>query len=415
MPELPAIPVDDRPAVEAWVAEHLGDVVLEGPEGVRGSPAFAGGQSAADAALRGVDLRGYAGRRSEVLPVERRGASRLSPYIRHGLLPLPHVWDEVASVPARDRSKFRDELLWQEYSRHVYARVGADLGRPLRHVPPAAAPWQEPWDRSMACMAFTTDELRRDGWLVNQTRMWLSSQWTVRGGRDWREGEDRFFRHLLDGSRAANRLGWQWTVGAGTGRPYGFARWQVEKRAPELCGGCELRHRCPIQEFPDAPSGPSVESPAVLRADPDPDRTGGPEAVQTDRPPEAVWLTAESLGSRDPAMQARPELPAVFVFDHARLARWRLSGKRLVFLAETLAELVASRDLELHVGDPGEVLAGRPLAATWTPVPGWRRLQGRLDVAERHPWPWLARPHRRSAKSFSAWRKGLPADRQRGA
>jgi hypothetical protein len=39
----------------------------------------------------------------------------------------------------------------------------------------------------------------------------------------------------LDGSRAANLLGWQWTVGAGTGKPCGFARWQVEKRAPQLC------------------------------------------------------------------------------------------------------------------------------------------------------------------------------------
>jgi deoxyribodipyrimidine photo-lyase len=415
VPALPAIPTNDPAAVEAWVGEHLGDVVLEGPERVRASPAFRGGQSAADAALRDVDLRGYAGRRSEVLPVERRGASRLSPYIRHGLLRLPEVWDAVASIPARDRSKFRDELLWQEYARHVYARVGSGLARPLRHVPPSAPePWDEPWHRTMACMAFTTDELRGDGWLVNQTRMWLASQWTIRGGHDWREGEDRFFRHLLDGSRAANRLGWQWTVGAGTGRPYGFARWQVEKRAPELCRGCELRTRCPIQEFPDAPSGASVASPDVLRADPEPERTGGPVEVEELGEPSAVWLTAESLGTRDPALAARPELPAVFVFDRARLADWRLSGKRLVFLSETLAEVATHRELELHLGDPGEVLADRPLAATWTPVPGWRRLARRLDVVERHPWPWLARPHRRSAKSFSAWRKGLPADRQRG-
>lgn len=416
MTALPAVPVKDRPAVEAWVAEHLGDVVLEGPERVQGSPAFSGGQTAADAALRDVDLRGYASRRSDVLPVERRGASRLSPYIRHGLLPLPHVWNAVAGIPARDRSKFRDELLWQEYARHVYARVGGDLGRPLRHVPPdAERTWDEPWDRTMACMAFTTDELRGDGWLVNQTRMWLASQWTVRGGRDWREGEDRFFRHLLDGSRAANRLGWQWTVGAGTGRPYGFARWQVEKRAPQLCRGCELRDRCPIQEFPDTPSGASIASPDALRADPDPEATGGPAQLAATGSPDAVWLTAESLGSQDPALAARPELPAVFVFDHARLASWRLSGKRLVFLSETLGELAASREVELHVGNPAEVLAGRALAATWTPVPGWRRLRERLDVVESHPWPWLARPHGRSAKSFSAWRKGLSKDRQRGA
>ena len=102
----------------------------------------------------------------------------------------------------------------------------------------------------MACIDATVGELERDGWLVNQTRMWLASQWTVRHGADWRDGEDRFFTHLLDGSRAANRLGWQWTIGAGTGKPYGFSRWQVEKRAPELCAGCARRDDCPIEDWP---------------------------------------------------------------------------------------------------------------------------------------------------------------------
>lgn len=418
MSELPPVPTDGRAAVEAWVATHLGDVALEGPEGVRGSSAFAGGQSAADAALDALEIAGYAGRRNEVWPVDRRGATRLSPYIRHGLLSLPEVWTAAGGAPARDRGKFRDELLWQEYARHVYARVGASTGRPLRHVPvEPATSWQDPWPAEMSCMALVVGELEADGWLVNQTRMWLASQWTVRGGAPWRAGEDRFFRHLLDGSRAANRLGWQWTVGAGTGRPYGFARWQVEKRAPGLCGGCALRDRCPIQEFPDAPAGPAVDPPARLSKDPEPVLTGGPEAPARDpaATASAVWLTAESLGVRDPALAARPDLPAVFVFDRPRLARWRLSGKRLVFLAETLGELATTRPVELHVGDPADVLAGRALAATWTPVPGWQRLAAELRPVEAHPWPWLARPHARSARSFSSWRKGLPADRQRGA
>jgi deoxyribodipyrimidine photo-lyase len=415
VPELPPVPAGDRSAVEGWVAEHLGDLTLEGPDGVRASPSFVGGQGAADEALRGLDVRGYAGTRSTVLPAERRGASRMSPYIRHGLVSLPEVWSAVADAPSRDRGKYRDELLWQEYARHLYARVGTALGRPLRHESPSVPrDRDDPWSTEMACMAFTVDELRGDGWLVNQTRMWMSSQWTVRGGREWREGEDRFFRHLLDGSRAANRLGWQWTVGTGTGRPYGFARWQVEKRAPELCAGCALRSRCPIQEFPDARAGASVEPPAALGKDPDPEATGGPAQARAVSEPSAVWLTAESLGLRDPALVARPELPAVYVFDRERLAGWRLSGKRLVFLAETLGELAAARPLELHLGDPAEVLAGRALSATWTPVPGWRRLARSLDVVEEHPWPWLARPHGRSARSFSSWRKALPADRQRG-
>jgi deoxyribodipyrimidine photo-lyase len=413
---LPPVPVGELTDVEGWVARHLGQLTLEGPDGVVGSASIRGGQAAADAALASLDIRGYAGRRSEVWPPERRGASRLSPYIRYGLIDLPTAWAATASAPARDRGRFHDELLWQEYARHVYARIGTALARPVRHEAARASDaWPDPWPREMACVDLTVGELERDGWLVNQTRMWLASQWTIRAGGDWRAGEDRFFRHLLDGSRAANRLGWQWTVGSGTGRPYGFARWQVEKRAPGLCGRCALRDRCPIQEFPDARAGEPVPAPAALGKDPDPAGTGGPPSVSATGAPEAVWLTAESLGTADPALRARPELPAVFVFDRARLAGWRLSGKRLVFLAETLGELAARRPLELHLGDPAAVLRGRPLAATWTPVPGWRRLSGELEIVERHPWRWLARPHGRSARSFSSWRKGLPADRQRGS
>jgi len=77
--------------------------------------------------------------------------------------------------------------------------------------------------------------------------MWLASHWTVRAHLGWRDEEDRFFRHLLDGSRAASRLGWAWTVGAGTGKPHGFSRRQVENRAPGLCAGCALNRDCPVR------------------------------------------------------------------------------------------------------------------------------------------------------------------------
>lgn len=264
----------------------------------------------------------------------------------------------------------------------------------------------------MACMDLTVGELERDGWLVNQTRMWLASQHVVRAGHEWRAGEDRFFAHLLDGSRAANRLGWQWTIGAGTGRPYGFSRRQVERRAPGLCVTCELRSACPIQDWPDQARGARIDAPERMRADPDPEATAGPRGVKQGAwPPVWVWLTAESLGDADPALAAYPDLPAIFVFDRERLAGWRLSGKRLVFLAQTLADLSQRRAVEVRLGDPAEELQGRALAATFTPVPGWRSISERLDLAAVHPWPWLRRPHGGNAQSFSAWRKGLSRTR----
>jgi deoxyribodipyrimidine photo-lyase len=406
----PPPPAGDVAAAEAYVRTHLGDVVLEAdPAEVAASPRFRGGQVAADAALATLDLTGYASRRNEVWPPERRGASAVSPYVRHGLLPLRVLWDAAADAPAGDRRKYRDELLWQEFSRHLYARLGGATADGLRRRLTGLAPARdhEVWDRDLACLDLTVGELERDGWLVNQTRMWLASHWAVRAGVDWRNGEDRFFRHLLDGSRAANRAGWQWTVGTATGRPYGFSRWQVEKRAPGLCDTCPLRHDCPIDSWPaDPPLGPADEHPR-LRRDPDPDATAGPSSPQVDGDAEVVWITAESLGDDDPALVAHPDLPAVFVFDRPLLARLRLSGKRLVFLTETLADLAGRRELEVHVGDPVEVLAGRRLAATAAPVPGWRRRAGHLDVVARHPWRWLVPPHGGPVTSFSAWRRAV--------
>ena len=414
----PPDPTGDGGATVTWVAEQLADLVApEDRPGPWASERYRGGQTAADAALAGLDLAGYAAARSEVLPESARGATGLSPYVRHGLLALPDLWSTAGDAPAADRDRFRDELRWQEYARHVYARLGRRTASGLRHEPARrTADTDDPWTAArtagMACLTTVLDELDRDGWLVNQTRMWVASHWTVRGGADWRDGEDRLYRALVDGSRAANRAGWQWTVGAANGRAYGFSRQQVERRAPGLCAGCQLRDACPIEDWPADPTLLPVDVDPRLRSDPDPEATAGPRvAARTDGPaPEGVWLTAESLGDADPALAAHPDLPAMFVFDVPLLRRLRLHPRRLVFLAETLGDLATRRPLEVWRGDVAATLgtggpASRPLATTFAPVPGWRSRAATLPVTEVLPWRWLRRPDGGSLTSFSAWRK----------
>ena len=127
----------------------------------------------------------------------------------------------MAKAPFDDREEFRDELLWQEYARHLYARMGNRLFENLRFEQSWDAPG-DGWPEGMACVDATVDELERDGWLVNQTRMWMASHWTVRNGAGWLHGQERMYQHLIDGSRAANLLGWQWTVGSGSGSSCGL-------------------------------------------------------------------------------------------------------------------------------------------------------------------------------------------------
>jgi len=369
--------------------------------GELGLSSIKGGQTAADTALANLDITGYANRRSEVLPRSKRGASVLSAYIRHNILTLDEVHRAVKTAPYKDREKFRDELFWQEYARHLYARVGTRLFENLRFEANRNAEGNG-WNREMLCVDEVVSEVETDGWLVNQTRMWLASHWTVRNDVGWLHGQEQMYRELLDGSRAANLLGWQWTVGAGTGKPYGFARWQVEKRAPELCGQCPLSNACPIQEFPDEVSLPQVATDSLLTHDPDVDLSAGPTSPIYSAVPEFVLLTIDSLGDADPALVAHPELPVVFVFNGEALQKLQLSSKRIGFYLETLKDLSTRRDLQAFLGNPYDFARDNSVAVTFAPVPSFKKFQ---NVAELHPYPWLKRPSSGSVRSFSAWRK----------
>ena len=368
-----------------------------------GRSSIGGGQSAADQALSALNISGYAKNRSEVLPYEARGASVLSPYIRHNLLTLAQVWDHVGKAAFADREKFRDELLWQEYARHLYARIGKRLFSNLRFE----QIWDKPgngWPEGMACVDFATNELEEDGWLVNQSRMWLASHWTVRSQMGWLHGQEKMYRHLIDGSRAANLLGWQWSVGTGTGKPYGFARWQVQKRAPQLCGRCPLKSKCPIEQFPEEISLDDAPFEGLLLSDPDLAATTGPITVKENKAPTSVLLTIDSMGDSDPALVAHPQLPVVFVFNERALSKLQLSSKRIYFYLESLHDLSQRQDLTVYVGDPYQFARENAVAVTHAPVPSFANFE---NLAQIHPFPWLRLPHAQSLRSFSAWRGKL--------
>ncbi len=371
--------------------------------GQLGLSSIPGGQSAADQALANLDIAHYANLRSEVLPKQRRGATVLSAYIRHNILTLRQVYEAVKGAPFRDREKFRDELYWQEYARHLYARLGTRLFANLRYE----ANWNSQgsgWNREMLCIDQMLQELESDGWLVNQSRMWLASHWTVRNEMGWLHGQELMHRELIDGSRAANLLGWQWTVGAGTGKPYGFARWQVEKRAPGLCNKCPLKKSCPIQNFPDEIPSRQLEHDLILDNDPDLRRTTGPISAIKVREAKFVLLTIDSLGDADPALAANPELPAVFVFNEAALRKLQLSSRRIGFYLQTLKDLSDRRDLRVYLGDPVAFTESNEVAITFAPVPSFRKYK---TLAEVHPYPWLKLPKSASLRSFTSWRQQI--------
>jgi deoxyribodipyrimidine photo-lyase len=372
--------------------------------GALGVSSITGGQTAANEALANLDITGYANLRSQVFPKSSRGASMLSPYIRHNILTLSDVFQAVRKSPYKDREKFQDELFWQEYARHLYARMGVQLFENLRFEANKDEVG-DGWNRGMLCVNEVISELETDGWLVNQTRMWLASQWTVRDEKGWIFGQERMYQQLLDGSRAANLLGWQWTVGAGTGKPYGFSQWQVNKRAPGLCAQCSLVRNCPVAEFPEETTLPHTSRNERLEVDLDLAATRGPIEPEFNRAPDYVLLTIDSLGDADQAMIAHPELPVVFVFNEPALRKLQLSSQRIAFYLQTLQDLSTRRDLQVYLGDPYQFAMDHSVATTFAPVPSFKKFK---NLAAVYPYPWLRMPHGGSLKSFSSWRKSFP-------
>jgi hypothetical protein len=100
-------------------------------------------------------------------------------------------------------------------------------------------------------------------------------------------------------------------------------------------------------------------------------------------PSTIVWIHGDCLSPYNPALLAYPGAAAVFVWDEALLAEWRISLKRIVFIYECL--------LELHVtirrGDVAEEVArfaarhhAASVATTRSPSPRFAGICDRLQV-----------------------------------
>ncbi|MCX7596935.1 MAG: hypothetical protein N2235_24965 [Fischerella sp.] len=52
-----------------------------------------------------------------------------------------------------------------------------------------------------------------------------------------------------------------------------------------------------------------------------------------------IWVHGDCLSPYNPALQAYPNAPAIWVWDDALIEEWQLSLKRIVFIYECLLEL----------------------------------------------------------------------------
>lgn len=351
-------------------------------------PVRQGGRIAALAALASIDPATYAHTRNHL-----DGAiTRLSPWLRHGVLSTAEVRDAALACVAspQDAEKLISELAWRDYWQRIYASLGEAIWTNLEV--PAATSTQPfvsavPDDvltatTGMACVDAFVRELHSTGFLHNHARMWLAS-WLIHArGVHWQAGAAWFLSHLLDADPASNTLSWQWVAGTFASKPYIFNRENLERyTAGRFCRSCALLGQCDLEGsyddlaarwFAHEPNErPRLQIPPAL-----PWRPGASPPSATDTQP-IVWLTLESLAETSPAAAAHPNARRVFLIDPDWLARERPSRLRLRFVLECLAEI---KHLDIGVGPPavalGDLLrSGRAtsVAVADTPCPFTRR------------------------------------------
>jgi deoxyribodipyrimidine photo-lyase len=75
----------------------------------------------------------------------------------------------------------------------------------------------------------------------NHARMWVAAYLQHWRMVDWRDGATLFYRHLLDGDPASNKLSWQWVGSTFSHKPYIFNRRNVERfSGGAFCARCPL-------------------------------------------------------------------------------------------------------------------------------------------------------------------------------
>jgi deoxyribodipyrimidine photo-lyase len=164
--------------------------------------------------------------------VDREGTSRLSPYLRFGMISLREaVIHALEAREAAPDSKARQgaqtwlqELIWREFFINILHHFPEVLEHSFREDYRSIR-WRNDKDEFRAWQEGRTGypivdaamrQLKETGWMHNRARMIVASFLVKDLLIDWRWGERWFMQQLIDGDPSANNGGWQWSAGTGT-------------------------------------------------------------------------------------------------------------------------------------------------------------------------------------------------------
>ncbi|MEZ2279870.1 MAG: FAD-binding domain-containing protein [Microcoleus sp.] len=214
-----------------------------------------GGRKAAETALQQVDPGKYSSTRNFL----NGAVTRLSPYLRYGVLSLAEVRDMVLAKVRHqeDAVKLVNELGWRDYWQRLYAELGEGIwqDREPYKTGYTASSYSEtmPEDivegtTGLVCIDSFSQQLRETGYLHNHQRMWMAAYLVHWRKVRWQAGARWFLAHLLDGDPASNNLSWQWVASTFSHKAYFFNRENLERYTKGVyCGDCPLYGQCDFE------------------------------------------------------------------------------------------------------------------------------------------------------------------------
>ena len=214
-----------------------------------------GGRKAAQKVLEKVDSGRYAKSRNFLTGA----VTRLSPYIRYGVLSLAEIRDYVLERVQHpdEATKLINELGWRDYWQRLYAKLGNGIWehQELYKTGYTSSDYAQtlPDDivdgtTGRVCIDSFSRDLRSTGYLHNHGRMWIAAYIVHWRRIRWQAGAIWFLEHLLDGDPASNNMSWQWVASTFSQKPYFFNRENLERYTEGVyCRQCPFYGSCDFE------------------------------------------------------------------------------------------------------------------------------------------------------------------------
>ena len=168
-------------------------------------------------------------------PGKRNNVSCLSPYISHRLITEYEVAKKVLNkFPYQKVEKYIQEIFWRVYWKgwlELRPQVWTDFIKDLKDIEE-----DQNYQKAVSgkteiqCFNDWVNELKKNNYLHNHTRMWFASIWIFTLKLPWQKGAELFMKYLYDGDAASNTLSWRWVAGLQTkGKHYVAQEWNIAK------------------------------------------------------------------------------------------------------------------------------------------------------------------------------------------